>query len=73
MLGAVPKYSDAASGIAGKYPRIAGSCADKESKKNPKTQSPSLGAPYKFGVFAGCIDVVQGKSSVGISPAFFAG
>ena len=42
-LGAVPKYSAAACGIAGRYPRIAGSCADNESKKKPKTQSPTLG------------------------------
>ena len=52
-LDAVPKYSEAASGIAGRYPKIAGSCADNESKKNPKTQSPSLGVPYRLGVFKG--------------------
>ena len=44
-LDAVPKYVLASSGIAGKYPKIAGSCADSESKKKPKTQSPTLGVP----------------------------
>ena len=52
-LDAVPKYDEAASGIAGRYPKIAGSCADSASKKKPKTHSPTLGVPYRFGAFKG--------------------
>ena len=44
-LDGVPKYDEAASGIAGRYPKIAGSCADNASKKKPKTHSPTLGVP----------------------------